>query len=173
MGAVTGHCGGERLYLGFAMDTESRVDSYTVPLDAELAKAYLQSHGIAVRLEGEDLMGAAFGLGPMLGGVRLFVDKEAGERARLLLANYHRALLERTITVAESQDRQVDRAWNSALLGAVFIPVIAHVYSIWLLLNVDRMSLTQPARKRYVVAWVVDVAVLLAGGLVLLQMLRN
>jgi hypothetical protein len=155
------------------MDTETRVDSYTVPLDAELAKAYLQSHGIAVRLEGEAILGAAFGLGPMLGGVRLFVNKEDSERATSLLADYHRTLLERTTADTGAQDRQVDRAWSSALLGVVFIPVIAHVYSIWLLLSVNRQTLTRQARKRYVVAWVVDIAVLVVAGLLVLRVLRD
>jgi hypothetical protein len=88
------------------MKTDSIVDSYITPLDAELAKAYLESHGIAVRLEGEQIAGAAFGLGTMLGGVRLFVDHDEGERARSLLAEYHERL--RSPVALDDPETEVD-----------------------------------------------------------------
>lgn len=77
------------------MQAESRVDAYTMPLDAELAKAYLESHEIRVRLEGETLGGTAYALGPMMGGIRLYVDEHEERRARALLDDYHRVLHER------------------------------------------------------------------------------
>src|SRR5512142_2873023 len=77
------------------MESESRVDSYTMPLDAELAKAYLESHAIHVRLDGETLGGTAYALGPMMGGIRLYVEEHDERRARALLDDYHRALHER------------------------------------------------------------------------------
>lgn len=151
------------------MDNEARVDSYMTPLDAELAKAYLESHGIRVRLEGEELMGAAFALGPMLGGVTLFVDKEAGESARHLLREYHRRLLERPAPQRESPDERVDRAWISAFVGFVTIPLLVHAYSIWILLHVSTRDLSPKARKRYIVAWVIDALALAAASWIVLR----
>lgn len=78
------------------MEAESRVDSYTMPLDAELAKAYLESYEIPVRLDGELLGGTAFALGPMMGGIRLYVGEHDERRARALLDEYHHALHERS-----------------------------------------------------------------------------
>lgn len=87
------------------MQAESRVDAYTMPLDAELAKAYLESHEIRVRLEGETLGGTAYALGPMMGGIRLYVDEHEERRARALLDDYHRVLHERR-QVSYSDDDQ-------------------------------------------------------------------
>jgi cytochrome bd-type quinol oxidase subunit 2 len=154
------------------METESKVDSYTTPLDAELARSYLESHGIRVRLEGEDLAGAAFGLGPMLGGVQLFVDHDAGERASSLLAHYH-DFLRSPPAAQESQAQLVDRAFYSALLGLVTVPLLLHGYSLWLLLNVKRQPLTARAKQRYIVAWIANVAVVVVACWALIGYVRQ
>jgi hypothetical protein len=146
------------------MQTESNVDSYMTPLDAELAKAYLESHDIHVRLEGEELLGAAFALGPMLGGVQLFVDKGDGERASSLLAQYHALIRDEPETALETPGELVDRAWRSSLVGYVTIPVLVHLYSISLLLQVRSQSLSGQTRRRYVVAWLMDVLAIAFGG---------
>lgn len=92
------------------MEAESRVDSYTMPLDAELAKAYLESYEIPVRLEGETLGGSAYALGPMIGGITLYVDEHDERRARALLDEYHRALHERTRDSCDEEDENVDES---------------------------------------------------------------
>lgn len=151
------------------LDSESRVDSYTTPLDAELAKVYLESHDIPVRLQGEQIMGAAYALGPMLGGIQLFVDKKDGRKASRLLADYHHKLVYQPEPFREaSSDELVKRAWISGLVGFVTIPVVVHVYSVWLLLQVKNATLTPQARKRYIVAWMVNLlAFVLAGWVVM------
>lgn len=90
------------------MEAESRVDSYTMPLDAELAKAYLESYEIPVRLEGETLVGSAYALGPMIGGITLYVDEHDERRARALLDEYHRALHERSRDSYDDEDHDED-----------------------------------------------------------------
>lgn len=100
------------------MEAESRVDSYTMPLDAELAKAYLESYEIPVRLEGEALGGSAYALGPMIGGITLYVDEHDERRARALLDEYHRALHERTRDSYDEEDAErgeyVDESSNDS-----------------------------------------------------------
>lgn len=138
------------------MDAGSRVDSYATPLDAELARAYLESHQIAARLEGEETMGAAYALQPALGAVRLFVDTDHEQRARALLAQYHQAQRERFEATRESSDERVMHAWGAALFGVVILPVAMQIYSALLLWKVDRQHLSVQARRRYVAAWVLD-----------------
>lgn len=153
------------------MDAESRVDSFMTPLDAELAKAYLESHGIPVRLEGEEILGVAFALGPVLGGIRLFVEKEDGETAGLLLERYHRALLDQSEPKVESPDERVSRAWVSAFVGFVTLPLLVHAYSVWLLMHVKSRNLSIRARKRYVVAWMVNALAFGIAGWALLRVI--
>jgi hypothetical protein len=174
---------------------ESRVDSYTLPLDAELAKAYLESHEIRVRLEGEALVGSAYALGPMLGGIRLFVSEQDEPRARALLDGYHHALRQRRAleepsgthaissdaSDAESDDDATDeetpddlatRAWGSTLLAFVLLPVVMHVYAVALLLRVSPRELTPKARGRYMKAWVLNLAVFAVVGWVVAKALH-
>lgn len=96
------------------MQAESRVDAYTIPLDAELAKAYLESHQIHVRLEGETLGGTAYALGPMMGGIKLYVEEQDEPRARELLDDYHRALHERPQVSDDDGDEFEDEAGADA-----------------------------------------------------------
>ena len=175
------------------MLAESRVDAYTIPLDAELAKAYLESHEIHVRLEGEMLGGTAYALGPMMGGIRLYVEEHDERRARALLDDYHRALHERPHVGDEDEDEDeqdesyvadsvskasrriakapqtladdaASRAWVAALAGLVLFPVFTHLYSIACLLRIDRQSLSTRGRRRYLAAWTLDGAAILVAA---------
>jgi len=182
------------------MQAESRVDAYTIPLDAELAKAYLESHEIHVRLEGETLGGSAYALGPMMGGIRLYVEEHEERRARALLDDYHRALHERpqvgdndvdeldaeetsdvdnlageasrrVAKVPQTQaDEAASRAWVAALAGLVLFPVFTHLYSIVCLVRLKRPSLSARGRRRYIAAWAVDCAAILIAGWVIWRM---
>jgi hypothetical protein len=160
------------------MHAEARVDSYTVPLDAELAKVYLESYEIPVRLEGEALVGSAYALGPMLGGIGLLVEEQDEARARELLDGYHHALRQRrgaalsdgitddslddgTEELGEdTPDEMASRAWSATLLACVLLPVVMHVYAIALLLRVPAKELSSKAKRRYVTAWVLNLAVI-------------
>jgi hypothetical protein len=138
------------------MDGESRVDSFTTPLDAELAKVYLESYGIEVRLEGEMIMGAVLALGPMWGGVWMYVREKDEPPARELLGAYHQQLMSERAQHQESPEQLVDRAWRASLLGLAFLPVVLHLYSMARLLSVHGRVLSPKAHFRYQCAWAID-----------------
>jgi hypothetical protein len=135
------------------MNTEARVDSYTKPRDAELARAFLESHDITVRLEGEALNNAAFVVGPILGGTRLYVDEKDGERANALLSDYHDQLSKEHLSRKEHPDHLVTRACIAAFIGFVTVPIVVHAYSVWLLTHIDRTKVSPEKRYRYPLAW--------------------
>jgi hypothetical protein len=62
------------------------VDSFTFPDEARLAKALLESAGIAVMLENEHLLSINWNLTNAIGGLRLMVPRSELERGRELLA---------------------------------------------------------------------------------------
>lgn len=138
------------------MDRESRVDSFITSLDAELAKVYLESHNIEVRLEGEMLMGAVLALGPAWGGVRMYVEEKDAPRARELLGAYHQQLLSERAQQKESPEQLVDRAWRASLLGLAVFPFALHLYSMARLLSVRGRLLSPKAHFRYQCAWAID-----------------
>lgn len=135
------------------MNTETRVDSYPTSRDATLAKAFLESHDIAVRLENTNLDAVSFTTGPILGDTALFVDEQELERAHVLLANYNEQLHSQHAARIESVDRRTTRACIAAFLGFITIPFVVHAYSIWLLLNLDRTQISRAIRYRYALAW--------------------
>ena len=144
------------------MNDKLVVDSYTIPLDAELAKAYLESYEIQVSLEGDVIAGAAFALGPMLGGIRLFVDARDGERATALLKAYHESLKVPGVQTYESADALAARAFRTSLLGLILFPLILHIHAINLLLKVPRKALSKKGRFHFGIAWLICVTVLTA-----------
>jgi len=155
------------------MDAKSEVDSYTMPLDAELAKIYLESFHIHVDLDGDVLGGAAFALGPMLGGIHLYVNEAESERASALLRDYHKSLRQPGVQVYESADEQVRRALRTSLLGLVLFPVLLHLHAISVLLRVDRRALSPKLRLHYLAAWVLSVAVIVAVAVYAVTLIRR
>jgi hypothetical protein len=89
--------------------------------------------------------------------------------SRILLARYHDGLRKRAEPGQESPDKLATRAWASALLGFVTIPVAVPIDSVWLLLKLNAGDLTPKARKRYVVAWAMDLLAIAAAGWVLVR----
>jgi hypothetical protein len=138
------------------MNTAARVDSYTRDFDADHAKAYLESHDIVVRLEGEPLNSATFAVGPILGGSRLYVEEEDGERAQVLLSNYHEQMRTQHLATKEHPDHLVTRACIAAFIGFVTIPLVLHAYSVWMLLSLDKERISPEKRYRYPLAWAGD-----------------
>lgn len=153
------------------MSAKLVVDSYTMPLDAELAKVYLESFEIPVSLEGDVISGAAYALGPMLGGIQLFVAQKDAERASALLKRYHEAQRVPGVQEYESADALVLRALRTVLLGFVLFPVILHVYAISLLLKVPSRALSKSGRWRYYAAWMLSVLVMAAATSYLVKVL--
>ena len=147
------------------MTTEARVDSYPISRDAELAKAFLESQEISVRLEGNEIDRVAFTAGPILTETSLFVDDKDREKAEELLAQYHESNQRKNLLKTEPVDHQVTRACVAAFIGFVTIPFVIHAYSIYLLLTLNRAEISPKKRYLYSLAWLGNLTML---GLIVL-----
>jgi hypothetical protein len=146
------------------MNEQLGVDSQTMPLDAEMAKSYLESFDIRVCLNGEARCGAALAFGPMLGGARLFVEPRNTERATALLRAYHEARRVPGVQKYESADDLASRAFRTSLLGFLLFPVVLHVYAISMLVKVPRRALSTKGRWHFAVAWAASLLVVSAAA---------
>jgi hypothetical protein len=63
------------------------IASFASVLEAELARGYLQSHGIDVFLADENIGRIANHLYPIVGGIKLQVSRKDVDRARALLTS--------------------------------------------------------------------------------------
>src|SRR5262245_59986932 len=98
------------------MDDEAVVGNFGSPLEADLAKVFLESHGLRCRLSGDVIVGAALPLQYALGGVKLSVrQRDAGE-ATDLLATYQTNLTEPEVR-SETADERVARALRAAVVA--------------------------------------------------------
>ncbi len=134
--------------------------------EAEIARAQLEANEIASRVEDSATAGVHPLLGSALGGVRLMVSFEDEGRAREVLdaiasdvaaAEAARSDDERRTDEADAAAR---RAMAAAGLGLLLLPVVAQLYSLYLLLGIDRARLSDAGRRRARVALAVDVVVL-------------
>jgi hypothetical protein len=153
------------------MNDEARVHSYTTPSDAELAKAFLESHDIAVRLEGDALSSSAFAVGPILGDTQIYVDEKDSERAQSLLMEYSERFHLENRKRVESINKLVTRACTASLIGYITVPVLVHAYSVWLLLQIDAKQIPSEKHYRYSLAWIANG--LAFGALFLWVLLRT
>ena len=102
---LPGERGATKLLFGVeSMDAERVVGRYDAPHEAELAAAYLRSHGIGARVEDNLLAGMNPLWGLALGGIRLFVSEETAEQAHRLLAD----LDQRSSVSADAENERVD-----------------------------------------------------------------
>ncbi|MBX3184679.1 MAG: DUF2007 domain-containing protein [Polyangiaceae bacterium] len=146
-----------------------RVASYETPLEAELARAYLGSHGIECRLSDDLLVGTALLYQYALGGVKLHVAAEDESKARFLLLGYH-SRTQRAPHV-ETPEERVTRAWKAAIVGFFLLVGVVHLYSLWLLLRTPYVSLGKRSRRRlWLTVWIdlvgIGIAALLVRGLI-------
>jgi hypothetical protein len=131
--------------------------SFGSPLEAELARAFLESREISCSVvdaihEAGSPLEAAFGrpLSSALRGVRVYVDTEDAERARAALEEYT-STLNGPNSYRETNDELVARAFR-AFLGSALLPGLLNLLSLWLLRDVDYSAL-QPRRRRHF--WIV------------------
>lgn len=138
------------------------VASFTSTLDAELARTLLDQHDIASRLEGDILVGAALPLQTAFGGVRVMVAAEHAQRASQLIAEHEKALATDRRS-RDSADERVARAYRLALVGLMFLPVVAHLISFVNLVRTPWSGLSAKGRRHYVIGLVLDLIVLGSG----------
>jgi hypothetical protein len=153
------------------------IATYTDPVEAALARNYLEAEGIPACLIDETTVATDWVLGNALGGIKLQVGSLHVERAEFLLAAQHEArsdddslerALQRTVAPEESaeEDREADedripinqkaeRAFRATILGVLFLPV--QVYAAGLLVTLPFTEGKVSASRR----WKVWVATLL------------
>lgn len=142
---------------------EVRIASFGAPHEAEMARGYLESEGIACRLKDDILVGAALGYESAFGGIKLFVDAADAELAFGLLESYR--CTSRTHEPAlESHDQRVRRAFRASLLAFIVFPVGLHLFSLHLLLAVRYGELDLRGRKLFVLSHLLNWSVLLGLG---------
>lgn len=148
------------------MDDETVVGNFGSPLEAELAKVYLESHGVRCRLAGDVIVGAALPLQYALGGVTLSVRRRDQAEAAALLESY-RSNVTSPKPRTESPDERVARALRAAVVAFGLCPVLLHAFSLSLLMRTRYGSLGSPGRQRYWLALSINLTVLLASAVLL------
>jgi hypothetical protein len=146
------------------MNEKLAVDTHTMPLDAELAKTYLESFDIRVGRDSDAIGGAASALGPMVGGAHLFVEPKNTARATALLQAYHGAQRVPGVQNYESADDLASRAFRTSLLGLVLFPIVMHIYAMVMLVKVPRRALSTKGRWHFAFAWATSVLVVTAAA---------
>ena len=147
------------------MAREVVLASFGSPLEAELARAFLESRAIpcsvadAVHVAGSPLE-SAFGrpLPSVLSGVRVYVDDDDADRARAVLEEYTSTLKD-SKDHPESNDELVARAFRASL-GSALLPGVLNLFSLWLLRGVDRSALQPSGRRQFWIALVLNLGAL-------------
>jgi hypothetical protein len=172
------------------------VGAFTTVTEAEAARLLLDSHGIACVLSDAETISMAWIMSNAVGGVKLLVAEADANRARQLLARRparrgatddygldapapSRSLTavhqvddpEEALSMPDPReaDDTVDRAWRAAIFGLVYGPVVMHLYSLFLLLQLPwvQSRVSPDHRGRLWVAAAVDALVMLAVIVVL------
>jgi hypothetical protein len=133
------------------------VGAFYTPLDAELARGVLEAAGIASHIEGDALAGAAqWAQGAA--NVRLLVADEDAEVAERLIREHEQAL-----TAERRKDDTLDqkalRAYRLGVIGWFLLPVITQALSAYQLARLPYSKLSEPVRRRYRIAMMVNVLV--------------
>jgi hypothetical protein len=172
-------------------DKLETVATFGRPEEAGMARGVLASCGIRSFVCEEMAQGMMWHLRPILGGVRLQVAAEDLDKARAVLRELEQPQPPQSFTPEDDEDdkgeggdrrgaraaRRRDlldpeacarRAWQAAVQGLVFLPVLSHIHS--LRLAVFALSgwgdIDAGARRRLLVAVALDLGVIcLAAGL--------
>jgi hypothetical protein len=144
------------------MDGEAIAGRYDLPLEAELAAAYLEQHDVPTRIDSDVVAGMNPWLGAALGGVRLYVPEARLEEAVALL---EAVKVRRNREPRQEVDRVAQRASISAVVGVTFLPLLGTLYSLWLLIGIDGRKLSKKGRRHRRFAWFINLAVLGAVAL--------
>jgi len=148
------------------------IASFTSVGEADVARGLLESAGIPCQLGDEATIGIAWHLSNALGGVKLLVDSTQADEAKRLLAEGLSPLSDdelaaeagatsepsspveaRAAEEAEPADALAQRAFRTAIIGFVLFPFVVHLYSIYLLIRLDRVRGTLSSRGRRHATW--------------------
>lgn len=159
------------------------IESYPTPHDAHLAANALRAAGIDVRMTDEATVGALPHLELALGGIKLFVREADAEDAVLILrgepqeqdSDSAKAASDERWPGPRSDEETAKRAFHAAVVGILICPILLHAYSISLLLRIPSTStpLSRRARRSARWAWLLNVAVLAAGAIGVVQLLSR
>ncbi len=160
-------------------EDEQTVAAFDTLMEAELARGRLESEGIGARIIDGNTVGIAQHLSSALGGVKLAVAESDFPAARAILFAPS-ALVDDAAAVTEhdepplptvdTPDGVAVRALRAAVLGFVLFPPLLHLWSLVLLAGLRGQALSAAARRRMVLALVLD-GVALAGAAALAAVL--
>jgi hypothetical protein len=135
------------------------VGSFWSDVEAHLAQNRLQEAGIPAFLLNELANDAFAGFGNTTGGIRVQVAVANVERARQLLRGPARRRAEPGEEEEESPaDQAAARAWKMSLIGIIFLPVILHLVSGWILVSLgsDAQGLSEAGGRNVRRAWILN-----------------
>ena len=148
-----------------AVAHEVLLASFGSPLEAELARVFLESRSIscsvtdAIHVAGSPFE-SGFGrpLSSVVGGVRVYVDAFDAERARAALEEYGNTLKDST-PPRETDDQVIARARRAFYTSAV-LPGIMNLVSLWLLRRVNYSRLEPSARFQFWLTVILNIGAL-------------
>jgi hypothetical protein len=159
-----------------------RIAAFTSLAEAELAASVLEADGIDVLLRNEAFASILPHMTNAVGGVEVTVSPEDVERAKEVLAanDAPRALNDApedepdseddAVTAESPRDAMARRAWRSAVLGIVFLPVLLHLYSAALVVTYHLTGGSVAARSRWRIhaAFAIDTVVIAVASAIAL-----
>jgi hypothetical protein len=150
------------------MDGETCVAHYFAPHEAELAAMHLRAHGIDAKVGSNSVAVINPLWGLALGGIRVNVPARDAEEARTLLAALEAKEAPDPASTQVLHPRDKDnvarRAWAACILAFITVPVVVHLYSLFLLARLGRAPgvLSARGRRHVALALVLD-ALTIAG----------
>lgn len=158
-------------------EDEAVVASFDTLIEAELARGRLEAEGISARIVDGNTVSIAQHLSGALGGVKLVVAESDDAAARALLfapsaLAEGEAVLdaelsrepEAALPTLDTPDGVAERALRAAVLGFVLFPPLLHLWSLVLAAQVRGRPLSARARRRVVIALVLDGVALAASA---------
>jgi hypothetical protein len=141
------------------------------PQEAHMALNCLRSASIRAVLDDEMLLSNAWHLSNAMGGVKLLVREADAERAAKILANLPSKQDRPKKSGPELiGDEMASQALNWSTLGLFVLPIITHIVSSTLLLNLERdaLPLSKEGKKKAQEARAINRMVFLLTGFMLL-----
>lgn len=127
------------------------VATFSNSVEANIALAALEAHGIRGCLDGEALAASLWHAGPTIAGVRLSVFEEQLDKAKQVLAEAGHGVEEEDQGIEPKEvfpdedepeeagevERQahIRRAWFAAVIGLITCPLFFNAYSLFILLS--------------------------------------
>jgi hypothetical protein len=155
------------------VDDEVLYRSFESPVEAEMLAGLLRSEGIRVRVADAQSVAVQPLWSNMLGGVKLYIPAADAGRVEEIVRDLESQAKSNGATGDAGDDEPVvpgradadaaaRRAFNAAVVGFGFFPVILHLYSLALAFQLDPSVLSERGRRKRTWALTLD-ALMLAG----------